>query len=131
MSNDTGRPSTPALFADALSQMTALFETELRLVRTEVGEKLSAAVRAVVVIVVAAVFLLAALVLLLVGLVQVLIAYGMVPWQAYLAVGVFIAVVGIIALLVAIRQFSADRLMPKQSFSQLSKDADVVKETVR
>ena len=48
-----GRPSTPSLFADALSQMTVLFETEIRLVRTEVSEKISYAIKAVVALLVA------------------------------------------------------------------------------
>jgi len=51
MTNEaTGRPSTPALFADALSQMTSLFETEIRLVRTELSEKISTAFRAIAVL---------------------------------------------------------------------------------
>jgi len=95
MTNDvTGRPSTPALFADALSQMTSLFETELRLVRTELSEKMSAALRAIAIIAVAAVLMLAALFIILIGIVEVLIALGLPAWAAYFIVGIVIAAIG-------------------------------------
>ena len=74
------RPSTPSLFADALAQMTHLFETEIRLVKTEISEKISAAVKAIVVILVAAVLLLAALFIILFGIVQLVIFFGVVAW---------------------------------------------------
>lgn len=132
MTNDTiGRPSTPALFADALAKMTTLFETELRLMKTEIGEKISTAIYAVAAIAIAAVLLLAALILLLIGAVEVLVAYGMVRWEAYLLVGGIIAVIGIVAIFIASRQFSGDKLVPKRTFAQLGKDADVLKEQVR
>lgn len=132
MTNDaTGRPSTPALFAEALTQMTSLFETEIRLVRTEVGEKISAAVRAVVVVLVSAVLLLAALFLILVGAVEFLITLGLEPWQAYGLVGGIVAFVGAIALFFALRTLSADNLMPRRIMAQLGKDAAIVKEQVK
>ena len=132
MTNEaTGRPSTPALFADALAQISTLVETEIRLVRTELGEKISVAIRAVVVMLVAAVLLLAALFLLLVGCVELLVAFGLAPWQAYFIVGAVIAICAAIALVVALRFLSADHLAPKRTLSQLGKDADIVKEQVR
>ena len=132
MTNDTiGRPSTPALFADAMAKMTTLFETELRLVKTEIGEKISTAIHAVIVIAVAAVLMLAALILLLIGAVEVLIAFGMVRWAAYVLVGVVIALIGGVALYIASRQLSSDKLMPSRTFDQLGKDADALKEQVR
>ena len=126
-----GRPSTPALFADALAQMTSLFETEIRLVRTEVSEKISSAVRAVIVIAVAAVLLLVGLFILLFGIVQLVIFFGIMPWLAYFMVGGAFILIGGVALLFALRRLSSDNLMPKRSLSQFGKDADVVKEQVQ
>ena len=126
-----GRPSTPSLFADALSQMTTLFETEIRLVKTEISEKISSAINAVIVLLVAAVLLLAALFIILFGIVQLVIFFGVVAWLAYFIVGVVIAVAGAIALYVALNKLSTDNLMPKRSLNQLGKDADVVKEQVK
>ena len=127
----TDRPSTPALFADALAQMTSLFETEIRLVRTELSEKISAAIRAGIVIVVAAVLLIVGLFVILFGIVQLVIFFGIVPWLAYFLVGGCFAIIGAIALFFAIRGLSPDKLMPKQTLSQLGKDAGVVKEQVQ
>ncbi len=126
-----GRPSTPALFADALAQMTTLFETELRLVRTEIGEKIHTAVMAIVVIVLAAILLLAALFLVLIGCVELIISFGFQSWVAYFMVGAGIAIVGVVALLLALRNLSADTLKPSRTIAQLGKDADIVKEQVR
>ncbi|RYB06953.1 phage holin family protein [Lichenibacterium ramalinae] len=126
-----GRPSTPSLFADALSQMTTLFETEIRLVRTEISEKLSLAIKAVIVLLVAAVLMLAGLFIILFGLVQLVIYLGVIYWLAYFVVGGAIAVIGAIALYVALNRLSTDNLMPKQSIDQLGKDAGVVKEQVK
>ena len=132
MINDNSvRPSTPSLFADALSQLAILVETEIRLVKTEVSEKISVAVRAIVVILVAAVLLLSALFLLLIGFVELLIAFGLRAWEAYWMVGIAIAIIGGVAAFIALRKLSADQLMPKRSLSQLGKDVDVVKEQVR
>ena len=125
------RPSTPSLFADALAQMTHLFETEIRLVKTEISEKISAAVKAIVVTLVAAVLLLAALFIILFGIVQLVIFFGVVAWGAYFIVGGCIAIVGAIALYFALKQLSADNLTPKRSLNQLGKDADIVKEQVK
>ena len=126
-----GRPSTPSLFADALSQMTTLFETEIRLVRTEISEKISAAIRAVVFLLVAAVLLLVGLFIILFGIVQLVIYLGVVPWLAYFLVGGVLAVIGAIVLYVALNKLSADNLMPKRSMDQLGKDATIVKEQVK
>ncbi len=126
-----GRPSTPSLFADALSQMTTLFETEIRLVRTEISEKISAAIRAVVFLLVAAVLMLVGLFIILFGIVQLVIYLGVVPWLAYFLVGGVLAVIGAIVLYVALNRLSADNLMPKRSMDQLGKDATIVKEQVK
>ena len=126
-----GRPSTPSLFADALSQMTVLFETEIRLVRTEISEKISFALKAVIALLVAAVLLLAGLFIILFGIVQLVIYFGVIYWLAYFIVGVVIAAIGGIVLLFALKRLSADNLMPKQSLDQLGKDAHIVKEQVK
>ena len=71
-----------------------MVETEIRLVKTELSEKISVAVRAIVVILVAAILLLGALFLLLIGFVELLIAFGLRAWEAYWLVGIAIAIVG-------------------------------------
>lgn len=129
--NVTGRPSTPGLFADALSQMTTLFETEIRLVRSEISEKISQAVKAVAALVVSAVLLVAAIILVLEGVVQLLIAFGWQPYAANFLVGVVIAILGAIVVTIAMRGLSAKNLTPNRTINQLGKDAQVVKEQVK
>ena len=129
--NPTNRASTPSLFAEALSQMTTLFETEIRLVRSEIGEKIAQAVRSIGVLVASAVLLVAALILLLEGIVQLLITFG---WSAYAAnflVGVVIALVGGIAVAMAMKGLSAESLAPSRTMTQLGKDAHLAKEQAR
>ena len=129
--NVTGRPSTPGLFADALSQMTTLFETEIRLVRSEISEKISQAVMGLGVLVGSAVLLVAAIFLLLEGVVQLLISFGWSPYAANFLVGIVIAILGAIAVFVALRGLSAENLTPRRTINQLGKDAQVVKEQVK
>jgi uncharacterized membrane protein YqjE len=128
MSELTGRPSTSGLIADAMSQMARLVESEVRLVRTEIGEKVSAAVRAVAIIAVSAVVLLAAVFLILIGIVHLVIYFGLQPFVAYFAVGGVAAVIGAIAVYIALRQLRPSGLAPRRSINQISKDAQAIKE---
>lgn len=131
MSVDTsGRPSTPGLVADAIAQLTRLVETEIRLVRTELGEKISAAVRAVVMLVVSAVLLVAALVLILQGLVYLLVYFGMQPFIAAFIVGIVVAAIAGIVVYIALQRLSADNLKPKRTMTQISRDATAIKDQV-
>lgn len=129
--NATGRPSTPSLFADALSQMTTLFETEIRLLRREVGEKITQAVSSLAVLVISAVLLIAALILLLQGVVDLLIFYGWKPFAADFLVGVVILAIGGLAVFLALKGLSAANLAPSRTIGQFGKDATVIKEQVK
>ena len=131
MINDaTGRPSTPSLVADAISQLGRLVETEIRLVKTELGEKISEAVRAVVMLLVSAVLLVAALIFILQGIVDLLVYFGLQPFAAAFAVGVVIAVVAGVFVWIALRSVSAEHMTPKRSLGQIGKDAHVIKDHV-
>lgn len=130
MSEVPGRPSTSSLVADAMSQMARLVETEIKLVRTELGEKLSEAIWAVAIIAASAVLLLASIILLLIGCVHLLIYFGMQPFVAYFAVGLLFIVIGGIAVYFAISRLTPSGLAPKRSLNQISKDARAIKEQV-
>lgn len=129
--NLTGRPPTTTLFAEALAQMTTLFETEIRLVRTEISEKITQAVMAVAALVVSAVLFVAALFLILQGIVDLLIAYGVKPFVADFIVGGVIAVIGVVAIFMAKKGLSPSNLAPSRSIHQLGKDAQVLKEQAK
>lgn len=130
MTDTTGRPSTSSLVADAISHLSKLIETEIRLVKTEMSEKISAAVRAVVILVASAILLVAALFLLLQGVVDLLVYFGMQPFAAAFVVGIVIALIGGIAIWIALRSLTAEQMAPKRTFNQLGKDATVIKDQV-
>lgn len=129
--NTLNRPSTPSLLADALTQITTLFETEIRLVRSEISQKITVAITSVAVLVAAAVLMVAALIFLLQGVVELLIFYGWQPFAADFLVGVVIAVVAIVAVFMAKKGLSASTLAPTRSLHQIGKDAHLVKEQVK
>lgn len=130
MTDFSGRPSTPSLVADAISHLGRLIETEIRLVKTEMSEKIAAAVRAVVILVASAILLVAALFLILQGVVDLLVYLGMQPYAAAFLVGIVIALIGGIAIWIALRSLTADQMAPKRTFNQLGKDAIVIKDQV-
>ena len=126
----TGRPSTTSLMADAFAHLTRLFETEIRLVRTELGEKISEAVRAIAILLVSAVLLVAALILILQGIVQLLVYFGMQPFAASFTVGIVIAAVGGIAIYMALKNLSPSHLTPNRTVDQVGKDVHVLKDQI-
>ncbi len=129
--NLTSRPPTTSLFADALAQMTTLFETEIRLVRSEISEKITQAVTAVAAVVISAVLFVAALFLILQGIVDLLIAFGMKPFLADFLVGIVVAIIGAIAIFMAKKGLSPANLTPSRSIHQLGKDAKILKEQTK
>ena len=130
MNDLPGRPSTSSLVADAMAQMARLVETEIRLVRTELGEKVSEAIRAIAVIAVSAVLLLAAIILLLIGVVHLLIFFGLQPFVAYFAVGFIAIILGGLAVYFALSRLTPSGLAPKRAMNQIGKDARAIKEQV-
>lgn len=130
MSDLQGRPSTSSLIAEAMAQMARLVETEIRLVRTELGEKVTAAVQALAVVAVSTVLLLASIILLLIGLVHLLIFFGLLPFMAYFAVGFVAIILGGLAVYLALSRLTPSGLAPKRTMSQIRKDARTIKEQV-
>ncbi|MCW6509460.1 phage holin family protein [Hyphomicrobiales bacterium BP6-180914] len=110
--------------------MARLIETEIRLVRTELGEKLAEAIRALAIIAASSVLLLTALVLFVLGVVHLLIYFGLQPFVAFFSVGLVSAVVGGLAVYFAVSHLSTSGLAPKRSINQLGKDAQIIKEQV-
>jgi pilus assembly protein TadC len=124
--------STPHLFVDAVAQVAGLFRTEIRLVRTELSEKVSKAVNAVGLLSGALVLLLAALIVLLQGAVAwLVIAVGLEPhWAAFL-VGAVVGVVGFGLLFIALSALKPSKLKPDRALEQVNKDMAVAKGIVR
>ena len=128
---DTARPSTASLLGEALSQTSRLVGAEIQLVRVEIGEKVSIAVKAIVGIVVAAVFLIVAMIFLLQGVVALLVGFGLAVSTANFAVGAAIAVLAAIAIFVALRSLSVSKLKPNRTLRQIHENSDLMKAGTR
>jgi len=123
--------STPHLFVEAVAQLAVLFRTEIRLVRTELAEKVSRAVNAVGLLSGALVLLLAALIILLQGAAAWLVVAGLQPHWAAFIVGAVVAIIGVGLLFIALSALKVSNLKPTRALGQVSKDMAVAKEIVR
>ena len=124
---DMARPSTASLLGEALSQTSRLIGAEIQLVRIEMSDKLSTAMKAIVGLVVAAVFLIVAMIFLLQGVVALLIGLGLGVSTANFAVGGVIAVVAIVAILLAMRNLAASKLRPTRTLRQMHENSEMMK----
>ena len=108
------------------SDLATLVRRESELVRTELGEKLQAAGRAVGEVAAGGVLVLAALLVLLQALVLAL-ARVMDPIWASLLVGVGVAGLGVWLVRTGMKMMSPEHLSPDRSARQFQKDADLMK----
>ena len=130
MLNTPHRPGVVTLFTAAIAQSADLVQTEFRLARAEVSEKLAALRIGLGLMAVGAIFLIAALGMLLQALVSVLIASGMSPPAAILVVAGGAAVIGLVLFLMGQKRLSPDELVPDRTLTSLSRDGRMMKETV-
>ena len=130
MLNTSRRPGVVTLFTAAIAQSADLVQTEFRLARAEVSEKLAALRIGLALMAVGAIFLIAALGMLLQALVSVLIAAGLSPPAAILLVAGGAAVIGLVLFLMGQKRLSAEELVPDRTLTSLSRDGRMMKETV-
>jgi apolipoprotein N-acyltransferase len=130
MSQDTQR-SVPDLLGDLIAQATTLMRQEVQLARAEISENVSSVGTAIGAMAVGGILLLAALVILLQAAVAALVEYAGLPATiAALIVGVVVALAGYIALHGAVRRLKSATLVPHRTATQISRDAEVVKEQI-
>jgi uncharacterized membrane protein YqjE len=122
----TGEESLAEIAVTVLREVTTLVHTELRLLRTEIVEKLTATGISAALMAVGAFLVLAALVLLLQAAIAAFVAYGFSWLSAILIVAAMTLVAGAALLWVGIRGVRAERLAPSKTLNQLQKDANVV-----
>jgi Putative Actinobacterial Holin-X, holin superfamily III len=124
------RPGVVTLFTAAIAQSADLVQTEFRLARAEISEKLAALRIGLAMMAVGAIFLIVALGMLLQALVSVLIAAGMSPPAAILLVAGGAAVIGLVLFLVGQKRLNPEELVPDRTLTSLSRDGRMMKETV-
>lgn len=120
------RAGLTSLIASAISQSADLVQTEFRLARAEVSEKLAAARSGLAFMAVAAVLLIAALGLILQAFVSLLIDKGVSPPLAMVIVGGATALVGIALFLVGQRRLRPEQLVPERTLRSLAQDKRAV-----
>lgn len=131
MNNDNNR-SVPDLLGDLVNQTSTLVRKEIQLARAEMGEKMSTAGSAAIGIGAGAVLFLGALVILLQAAVAALVEYGgLSATAASLIVAAVVMLVGYLLLRGGLNKLKASSLTPDRTVTQLSRDAQVVKEQVR
>ena len=128
---DRSDRSLAGLVSDLVRQLSALVQTEGKLLRSELRESGSRIGSGVLELLLGVVLLVPGLVILLEAAVELLVRRGFgAGWSAVIVGGV-VALAGLLTLLHGRRTLSADMLAPHRSASQLRKDADLLKETTR
>jgi hypothetical protein len=123
--------SIPELFGDLIGDFGALLRSEARLARAETSEKFNQLTASLGMVIVGAVMLVPALVILLQAIVDALVNAGINPVPAALIVGGIVVLLGLALLVLGLRRFSPERLVPHRTIDQLERDAEVAKRQVR
>ncbi|RWO80376.1 phage holin family protein [Mesorhizobium sp.] len=129
--NTQDNPSLTGLITDLAQNVTTLVQTEARLFRAELSEKLTKAGAGAAEVLGGAICLLAALLVLLQALVIALTRAGLGAGWSSLLVGVVVAVLGVILLRTGMASMAPSELTPDRTQEQLKRDASVIKEQVR
>ncbi len=124
------RPGVVTLTTAALSQTADLLQTEFRLARVELAEKMGALRAGLIMIVLGTIFLIAALGMVLQALVGILINAGVSPPLAILLVAGGAAVIGIVLFMMGQSRLQPAELSPDRTLNSLSRDSRMVKETL-
>lgn len=125
---DAARPLT-SVFTEVISEVAYLLQTEIRLARAEVSEKLASLATGGAMIGAAAILLLTGLFVLLLAAVRWLEIAGLPDQWGYLLVGGVVLTVGIGLTLTGANKLKASALVPQRTIEQLRADFSVAKET--
>ena len=128
--HDSTRPLA-SLFTDLISEVTQLFQAEIRLVRAEMNEKVSRVANSGALIGAGAVVILPAVFILLLAIVRWLEVAGLPEHWGLLIVGVGVAALGAILLMKGINNLKDSALVPRRTIEQVQADFSVAREHVR
>jgi len=127
--HESTRPLT-SLFTDTVAEVTHLFQTEIRLVRAELNEKLSRAASSGVLIAAGGVVMIPAVFILLLAIVRWLAVAGLPEHWGLLLVGLAVAGIGAGLLMKGINNLKGSALVPHRSIEQVRADLSMAKEQV-
>jgi uncharacterized membrane protein YqjE len=124
---DTTHPIT-SLLTRVGSEIAYLLQTEIRLAKTELGEKLGRIAGAGMRIGAGAVLALAGLIVLLLAIVQWLAVAGLPYEWGLLIVGGIVVIVGAALLMSGSRNMKGSALVPQRTIDQLKADLSIMKD---
>jgi uncharacterized membrane protein YqjE len=124
---DTTHPIT-ALLARVGSEIAYLLQTEIRLAKTELSEKLGRIAGAGIKIGAGGVLVLAGLIVLLLAIVQWLAVAGLPYEWGLLIVGGAVLVAGVVLLMSGSRDMKGSALVPQRTLDQLKADLSIMKD---
>ncbi len=120
-----------SLLTDLVTQMNALFRTEINLLKSEMRDSMNSIRGGVVSVAIGAALLLAALLVIVQAVVAAMVDAGMAAWLASLIVGVVLAVIGAILLRSGAGKMSPSGMAPDRTVRSVEKDMALVKETAK
>ncbi len=126
---DSNRPLASVL-TEVVSELAYLLQTEIRLAKAEIGEKLSRAVNGGTLIGIAAILLLAGLFVLLLAAVRWLEIAGLPTQWGLLLVGGVVVAIGVGLALKGANNLKGSALIPERTIKQVRADFSVAKEQV-
>ena len=127
---DSARPLA-SLFTDLISEVTQLFQAEIRLVRAEMNEKVSRVANSGALIGAGAVVMLPAVFILLLAIVRWLEVAGLPDQWGLLIVGVVVAALGTLLLMKGINNLKGSALVPQRTIEQVRADFSVAREQMQ
>jgi uncharacterized membrane protein YqjE len=124
---DTTHPIT-ALLTRVGSEIAYLLQTEIRLAKTELGEKVGRVANAGIQLGAGSVLALAGLIVLLLAIVQWLAVAGLPYEWGLLLVGGVVLIVGVVLLISGSRSMKGSALVPQRTLDQLKADLSIMKD---
>ncbi len=118
------------MLTEVVSELAYLLQTEIRLAKAEIGEKLSRAVNGGTLIGIAAILLLAGLFVLLLAAVRWLEIAGLPTQWGLLLVGGVVVAIGVGLALKGANNLKGSALIPERTIKQVRADFSVAKEQV-
>lgn len=126
---DSTRPIS-SVITEIFSEAAYLLQTEIRLARTEIGEKVSQVAHGGIFIGIAAVLLLPGLFVLMLAVVRWLEVAGLPDQWGFLLVGGGVVAIGVGLALKGINDLKGSALVPERTIEQVRADISVAKEQV-
>jgi hypothetical protein len=120
--------SIVTLVASVIQDVTSLFQSEIRLVRREISDKVSDVSSSMAAIAAGGLVLFVGVIFVLLSVVRWLVVAGVPDEWGYLIVGIVVLVVGTIALTTGIQQFKRASIVPDRAIRQAREDLATVKE---